>query len=99
MRRLKLAFHLSGAELKKRGCSRQPARQLYRRWQCLYLTQAYEVTAAYLSDLSGLSTSAIYLLIEQYNLQGPDSVAYKAKGGRHHVFKCRKGKGAFKGIG
>jgi transposase len=50
------------------------------------MTKNYEVTAAYLSDLSGLSTSAVYLLIEEYNLHGPESVEYKPKGGRHHAY-------------
>ena len=75
MRTLKLAAHLSGEELKER-MQQAPTKELYRRWQCLYLTQRYPVTAAYLSDLSGLSISAVYLLIEAYNLHGSDSVAY-----------------------
>lgn len=61
-------------------------KETYRRWQCLYLAHQYELTAAYLSDLSGLSTSAIYLLIEKYNKEGPPSVGYKPKGGRHHAY-------------
>ena len=85
MRTLKLAAHLSGEELKAR-MQQAPTKERYRRWQCLYLTQHYEVSAAYLSDLSGLSTSAVYLLIEEYNLHGPDTVEYKPKGGRHHAY-------------
>ena len=85
MRTLKLAAHLSGEELKER-MQQAGTKELYRRWQCLYLTQSYEVTAADLSDFSGLSTSAIYLLVEEYNLHGPDSVGYKPKGGRHHAY-------------
>jgi transposase len=84
MRTLKLTAHLSGEELKER-MQQAEIKERYRRWQCLYLTKSYEVTAAYLSDLSGLSTSAVYLLVEQYNHHGPDSVAYKPKGGRHHA--------------
>lgn len=82
---LKLAAHLSGEELKERMLQAE-TKELYRRWQCLYLTQSYEVTAAYLSDMSGLSISAVYLLVEQYNKQGPESVDYKARGGRHHAY-------------
>lgn len=85
MRTLKLAAHLSGEELKER-MQQADTKEMYRRWQCLYMTQNYAVTAAYLSDLSGLSTSAVYLLVEQYNLHGPDSVEYKPKGGRHHAY-------------
>lgn len=85
MRTLKLTAHLSGEELKEK-MRQAGTKEMYRRWQCLYLTQSYEVTAAYLSDLSGLSTSAVYLLVEQYNNQGPQSVEYKAKGGRHHAY-------------
>jgi transposase len=82
---LKLAAHLSSEELKGR-MQQAETKEMYRRWQCLYLTQSYEVTAAYVSDLSGLSTSAIYLLVEGYNKQGPDSVDYKVRGGRHHAY-------------
>ena len=38
------------------------------------------------SDLSGLSTSAVYLLIKEYNRQGPESVDYKVRGDRHHAY-------------
>ena len=85
MRTLKLAAHLSGEELKAR-MQQAEGKELYRRWQCLYLTQSYPVTAAYLSDLTGLSTAAVYLLVEQYNKQGPERVDYKPKGGRHHAY-------------
>src|SRR6476620_846220 len=85
MRTLKLTAHLSGEELKER-MQQTDTKEMYRRWQCLYLAHHYELTAAYLSDLSGLSTSAIYLLIEQYNNEGPTSVEYKPKGGRHHAY-------------
>jgi transposase len=82
---LKLAAHLSNVQLKER-MQQAETKEMYRRWQCLYLTQCYEVTAAYLSDLSGLSTSAIYLLVEQYNKKGPGLVACKVRGGRHHAY-------------
>ena len=85
MRTLTLTSHLSGEELKAR--MRQAAsKEEYRRWQCLYLVEHYEVTAAFVADLSGLSPSAVYQLVEQYNHQGPESVAYKPKGGRHHAY-------------
>jgi transposase len=82
---LKLAAHLSGEQLKER-MQQADSKEMYRRWQCLYLTQRYKVTAAYLSDLTGLSTSAVYLLVEGYNKQGPDSVEHKERGGRHHAY-------------
>lgn len=85
MRTLKLAAHLSGEQLKER-MQQADTKEMYRRWQCLYLTMTYNVTAADLSDFSGLSSSAVYLLIEGYNLHGPDSVEYKPKGGRHHAY-------------
>lgn len=30
--------------------------------------------------------SAVYPLVEEYNKQGPDSVDYKVRGGRHHAY-------------
>lgn len=82
---LKLVAHLDNEQLKER-MQQADNKEMYRRWQCLYLTQNYSVSAAYLSDLSGLSASAVYLLIEQYNLHGPESVEYKQRGGRHHAY-------------
>lgn len=99
MRTLKLAAHFGGEELKER-MQQAATKELYRRWQCLYLAHHYEVTAAYLSDLSGLSTSAIYLLIEKYNNEGPTSVEYKPKGGRNHAYlSVEQEEALLKGLG
>lgn len=47
MSTLKLVAQLSGEELKER-MQQAGTKELYRRWQCLYLTQHYAVTATYL---------------------------------------------------
>lgn len=82
---LKLVSHLSAGQLKERMQKAQSI-EVFRRWQCLYLVLTHAVDATFLSELSGLSKSSIYQLVERYNKQGPESVQYKERGGRHHAY-------------
>jgi transposase len=85
MSTLKLVAHLRADQLKER-MQQAESIEVFRRWQCLYLVLTHAVDATFLSELSGLSKSSIYQLVEHYNGQGPDTVQYKAKGGRHHAY-------------
>ena len=85
MRTLKLTAHLSGEQLKERMQQSRHQRDVPPLAVSVF-NHHLQVTAADLSDFSGLSASAVYLLIEGYNLHGPDSVEYKPKGGRHHAY-------------
>jgi transposase len=82
---LKLDAHLNAEQLKEH-MQKAESIDVFRRWQCLYLVLTHAVDARFLSELSGLSKSSIYQLIERYNKQGPSSVQYKERGGRHHAY-------------
>ena len=85
MSTLKLVAHLRADQLKER-MQQAESIEVFRRWQCLYLVLTHAVDATFLSEVSGLSKSSIYQLIERYNKQGPTSVQYKERGGRHHAY-------------
>lgn len=82
---LKLVAHLNAEQLKEH-MQQAGTIEVFRRWQCLYLVLTHAVDATFLSELSSLSKSSIYKLIERYNRQGPSSVRYKERGGRHHAY-------------
>lgn len=63
---LKLVAHLSVEQLKE-YLQQAESIDLFRRWQYLYLVLTHVVDATFLSDLSGLSKSSIYQLVERYN--------------------------------
>lgn len=90
MSTLKLVAHLSAEQLKEH-MQQADSMEVFRRWQCLYLVLTHSLNATFLSELSGLSTSSIYQLVEHYNRQGPESVLYKARGGRHHAYLSEDG--------
>jgi transposase len=85
MRRLHLAGHLSNEELINHlSLSRNTA--VFSRWQILYLVQVGHIHSAELiSPLVGLSHPSIYKIVEGYNKNGPASIVYHPRGGRHRA--------------
>ena len=81
MKQFKLQEHLSTKDLKQRMGEAESLKE-YKRWQCLYMVSSYEVDAAFISDVTGISVHTIYKLISLYNAHGPDGITLTGAGGR-----------------
>lgn len=81
MRVLKLTTSIDLKEVHENIVNASTIEEL-KRWQVLYITAMYDVTAEYLSDITGLSIPAVYLIIQRFNKDGIDTVGLKARGGR-----------------
>jgi len=81
MRVLKLTTSFNLNELRKNVANASSIEE-FKRWQVLYVTATYDVTAEYLADITGLSIPSVYLIIQRFNKEGIDSVSLKRRGGR-----------------
>ena len=56
--------------------------QDFKRWQCLLMICSYQVTASFLSEMTGSSIHTIYKWVEGYNKKGESAIVLVGAGGR-----------------
>ena len=81
MRILKLTTPISVETIKQNMQSAKDSSH-FKRWQIIYFISAFEVDAAYLSDITTYSKASIYAIVQQFNNSKKGDVSIVARGGR-----------------
>ena len=81
MRILKLTTPISIEAIKQNMQSANGTAN-FKRWQIIYFISAFDVGAAYLSDITTYSKASIYAIVQQFNNSKKGDVSIVARGGR-----------------